>query len=191
MFNFFIQKPLKMFNKTFLPVSLFGGLTLVFLLFIAACSGSGKKDKGDFSDCPYGAPQAVFPDSLEAVQHQTFELGQGRAIEEVIFRNGKKLELIQSGCTTIRQEYRFPIDIRGAMPQTDEHWLRHAANEMEFLAGLSPSHQPLGAWAQIIAAYATEAKVGESIEVEPGNSFQIDAIQSLEAPMVIVVLSRE
>lgn len=191
MFNFSGQKPVKRFNKTFSTFGLFWGYFIVNLFIISSCGGSGGKSPADFSDCPYGAPQAIFPDTLEAVTFQSFKLGEGKAIEEVTFQGGKKLELIQSGCTTIRQEFRFPLDPRGAIPQIDEHWIKHAASEMNYLSRLSPAHQSLGAWAEIIAGYAGEIHLRESVEVEPGNSFMIDAIQSREAPMVIVVLSRE
>ena len=82
--------------------------TVMFLLIVSACSkdNSGKQDSAS-SDCLYNAPVAIFEQVKDSLMNYNFEvLGTHKTTESFMMLDDQ-IEIIQSGCNEISQEFRF------------------------------------------------------------------------------------
>ena len=89
-------------SRRFLPF-----VVAIACLFVIIACGSNSNDP--FADCAQGRPVAIFSDSLEAVARHQFEIKDKIGMEQVAFKNGVALEVYQSGCDLVRQEFRFQL----------------------------------------------------------------------------------
>ena len=154
-----------------------------FLILTACASGSNE------NACPYGKPAPIFSDTLEAVRAHIFETNEQEASEQVLFVTGQELEILQSGCETLRQEFQFSME-GDYTSETPAFWLQQATLYFQFLGKLSNQHYALYAWGQAIAEVAPEMKLGEAYEVQPHFEVTVDKIVSKEQAMLIVTLSQ-
>ncbi|RMF27853.1 MAG: hypothetical protein D6765_06900 [Bacteroidetes bacterium] len=145
-------------------------LPLTFSL--AACTGGGGEGSG-FEDCPAGVPQPVFSPRLEALRSHEFRLASQQAIEIVETQAGWTLELTQSGCEKVRQEYFFTLPSEGEKP---DPWAL-AADLFREMAGWDTSLAPLQQWA-VVFGQAAEKGVppNQPIQPEPGHWMKADLV---------------
>ncbi|MEO1514222.1 MAG: hypothetical protein AAFV95_04395 [Bacteroidota bacterium] len=165
-------------------------LTSVLLLasFCVLCPSCDSGPSDPFADCRYGKPTAIFNDSLPAIQQHQFELQGKTGFERISFQNGLQLELYQSGCDNIQQEFRFSLP--GQPPQdTPEFWFKQAVSLLNYLGGLSKKQQALLMWSNMIRQKSTPAKLGQAVELEPGAFAKIDHIKGTEQNLIIIELS--
>ena len=164
------------FSPTLLLLVIFGGLI--------AC---GEKDP--FADCQYGKPQPVFSNQTPRVVQHNFTIRALQGIEQVVFDNKTKLELIQKGCDDIRQEFVF--EIPGSFSsQPDDFWIQRAVAQFRFLSALDPQYADLQLWAQAIEANAPQMKLGENTQVQPGFFVKINRIVSTDYVILTVEFSQ-
>lgn len=133
----------------------------------------------------------MFSKSLPHVKAHEFELlNSTEAEERIAFDSGLELEIAQSGCDAIRQEFRFFTsgDYR-AFP--DSAWAREAVRQLVFLSSLSAAQAPLKPWADALETVRPNLKLGETTPLAPDVSTKIDRIVSPDRATMIVVFSQE
>ncbi len=158
---------------------------IILSLFLWGCN-STNSSSDPFADCKYSAPEAVFPDTLGAVVQQSFKLDQTTSIETVQFRNGLILELIQSGCNSRKQEYRFTLPpTKDNSPETT---FIAAENAMSYLSGLSPAHRSLKDWARMIAQNRSTMKIAQPLDLGGGFSLTVDKVSGGNQEVVLVTM---
>jgi hypothetical protein len=154
---------------------------LLLSLFFWSCTSDEKTP-----DCKYGSPVAMFSDSIPGVVQHNFALKGQEGLESVELERGLKIEVLQSGCDKIRQEFRF--NISESLPDTT-NWIETSGNIFISISGLDPNLAPLANWGTAIQQFASELKLGESKEVGEGFFIKIDRIKQGNNNLLIAVLS--
>jgi len=162
---------------------LFTTTLFVLLLIQTACNSAGKK-----GDCPT-APQAIFSEDLESVVMHDFMRTGAEGLEVVSFSNGVFLEVFQSGCDTLRQEFRFRLPAVAGEEKSPEYWLQEAQNQFRALGALGPDYLPFNQWADALSSRQEQFRLAQPMEVESGFWMQVDKIDSFDGPTLVVVLS--
>lgn len=154
-----------------------------FLILLASCSNSGGKE----GDCPT-SPNAIFSEDLVGVDSHDFMQTGTEGLEIVAFSNGVFLEIFQSGCDSLRQEFRFrfPDPMEEESP---EFWFQEAQNQFRTLGSLGPTYAPFSQYADAMALQGDVFRLTQPMEVETGFWMQVDKIQSFDGPTLIVVLA--
>ena len=139
-----------------------------FLILILISCNESKQDKqqevttseieSDFSKCPNGAIPPIFDaDSSGFVVDQNHEIQKGLIKEQVIFADGIQLELIQSGCYVLKQNYKFKFPKRTA-ETNPQFWLALAMGQFEKMANVDEGFLNI---AQLIYQNGGQMKLGE------------------------------
>ena len=155
---------------------------ILSLLFLFSC-------KSETGKCKYGDPVAIFSDTMEMVKKHHFEVKEKTGIEFVTFKNGLLLEVEQSGCNTITQQYTFEI-MGNFSKMEDAFWKVLAIKNFALLATLSPKLSSLNAWAQAMDNVQDKLKLAEPIEVDKGIFIRLDKVVSADRAMLVVQLSQ-
>lgn len=158
----------------------------LFLLILPACKNNAAKDS--FSDCKYGRPEAIFEPSLSDISNHQFSVEKNESIEDIQFKDGRELRIMQSGCDRIKQEFHFKLP--GDLKDKDANfWLLAAVNQFKQLSALGPNYAAYDLWAQAIARKADEIKLAQETELEAGFTFTYDRIISSDHAILMLTLS--
>jgi hypothetical protein len=141
-----------------------------------------------FDQCKYGKPQAIFTEAHPDVKRQQFRIAKQESIEEIVFANGKRLTIRQSGCDTISQHFEFLLP-EETWSDTPEFWIQRSIEEFDELATIDPSSLGFSTWARAIEAHAPAMSLTESFEVQPGFYVRIDRIVDTDHAILMVTLS--
>lgn len=156
------------------------GLSILLFALLFSCKSEQEK-------CKFGTPVAIFSDTMDMVETHNFEAKNQEGNENVVFKNDVELQLIQSGCNEVKQEFRFTIP---PLPEGDPNWILVAAGLFDFLGSLSPDLAPFTFWGDAIGRAAADIKLGETKELEQGFSVKIDRIPSEEKNILTVELAQ-
>jgi hypothetical protein len=162
--------------------SVFSLIFLFFTLFTACKTDNGK--------CKFGDPVAIFSDTMQAVKNHHFEIKDKTGIEYVVLKNGLLLEIEQSGCNTINQQFTFEI-MGDFSKQNDDFWKTLAAKNFQLLSNASVKLQPFIAWSEAIESVKSKLKLAEAIEIQNKMHVRLDKIVSADRAMLVVQLSQE
>ena len=141
--------------------------------------------------CKYGTPEAIFPSKLPKVVKHHFEIKGQNAYENVIFENGLKMEVIQSGCNEIKQFFQFilPGDFKNEPPA---FWKEIAIQNFGYLSTVSDKHMSLHHLSTAIRKNYHDIKLSAPTQLEEGYFIKIDKIIGEEETILVVELaSRE
>lgn len=165
------------------PLSVRYFFFLQFTVLLLAACGDGEKT----TDCPT-SPSAIFSQDLPGVESQDFIQTGKDGLEVVSFSNGVFLELHQSGCDSLRQEFRFNLP---APPPDDtpERWLAETQAQFRFFGALGPEYAPFSQWADALSGFEEDFRLGQPMEVATGFWVQIDKIDSFDGPTLVVLLA--
>lgn len=157
-------------------------LLLSFFAFLTACN-SGEKE----SDCAT-TPSAIFSEDLVGVFSHDFMQTGTESLEIVAFQNGVFLEVFQSGCDSLRQEFRFRLSapLENEDPQ---FWLKEAKDQFHMLGSLGPEYGPFFQYAEVLAQQKETFRLAQPMEVDTGFWMQVDKIDSFDGPTLVIVLA--
>jgi len=158
-------------------------ILLLFTLFITSCSESvSQKEK-----CRFGEPTAIFNPENPALRSTDFQKNGRMGIETVQFNNELVLELTQSGCQEVIQDFVFTLPMTN--PSADgQYWIGQGEQLMRFLGNLSPDLIQFSEWANMIAQSAKEMKLGQAKEIQTGYFVTIDKIAGNAETIIKVTL---
>jgi hypothetical protein len=181
-----------MFNlKKINPINTPSVYWAFFLLFFAiSCSNSDTKT------CKSGTPKAIFTDTMPTVKKHYFQLkkeasGEQVGIEMVAFENKLLLEIEQSGCNSVSQQFSFIMFGKFPEQTNDELWKALAIRHFRDLAKISPSLTAFNAWADAIETVKKDLKLGEVMSVGDGFTVRVDKIVSAEKATLVVQFSQK
>ena len=161
---------------------LFLAILLPFSLMISSC-------KTETGKCKFGDPTAIFSDTMKMVKKHHFEIKEKTGIELASFSNGMMLEVEQSGCNEVHQQFTFILP--GDFSKSDDNfWKTLAVKNFRLLADSSPKLYPFNGWADAIEGVKDRLKLAEPIEVDKGTQVRIDKIMSDKQTMLVVQLSQ-
>ncbi len=164
---------------------LYPSVCAAFFLLFMAC----KSDTGNSAKCKYGKPTAIFADTMPTVVKHIFHIKDGTGIEMVVFSNKLLLEIEQSGCNDIHQQFSFIMFGKFKDGGDDEVWKQLAIKHFRDLAQISPSLLAFNGWADAIENIKGKMKLSEPVEIEGKTQVRIDKILSEDKATLVVQFS--
>ena len=107
----------------------------------------------------------------------------------VVFNNKLLLEIEQSGCNDIHQQFSFIMFGKFKDVADDNIWKQLAIKHFRDLAQISPSLAAFNAWADAIESVKDKLKLSEPVELEGNNMVRIDKILSEDKATLVVQFS--
>ncbi len=141
------------------------------------------------SNCKYN-PEPIFKPEWEKVSNHSFERNGIRATEKVTFPNGVRLELFQTICNNTQQEYHFYLT-GGFQNKPDDFWIKEAANQFFYMAGVGQEVQGISAWGIEIQNNPGKYLLGEKVDIENGISMKIDKLVGNQESEVIITIGQK
>jgi hypothetical protein len=131
---------------------------------------------------------------MKGVAAHQFSLSATKSVERVAFDNGVALEIIQSGCSKISQQFVFGLKgdfktTKGA--ENAVFWTDLAIQQFNTLAQTDSKLGGLGMWSQALNAVKADLKIQEPLQLEPHRFISLDRIVSEGGAMLIVTLSED
>lgn len=160
-------------------------LILTSVLFFG-CENSTEKSQ----ECPLGQPTPIFSDSLNQVQAHQFELNGQSSLETVSFTNGVVLELAQSGCEEISQEFQFKLKEIENKGNTLS-WVNAGVQQFRFMSGLDEKYAPFFQWATSIDDQKEKFALNTPMELAPGFFVTFNKVPGNDYNILIVRLHTE
>jgi len=154
-----------------------------WMLMIVSCS----ENTPDKEKCRFGEPTAIFNTNNPAISSTDFQKNGRVGIETVQFKNQLSLELTQSGCQEIIQDFAFTLPMTN--PEADgQFWIQQGEQLMRYLGNTDPSLMQFGEWANMIAQASNEMKLGQAKEIQTGYFVTIDKISGNAETIIKVSL---
>ncbi len=161
---------------------------ILFLLFITTVISSCGNDSTP-TKCKYGSPQLIFSSSDNFIKEQSHQLGEIEGEETVVFDNGLRLNLLQSGCNTIEQELQFTNYT--FVTQSEQNIFKNAIALLDYMGNLKEEVKAFSFWAGAIAENLDAFQPSQEVELAPNTYAKIDKIGQGEAAMIRVILSQK
>ncbi len=154
------------------------------LLFLMDCGGNAPS-----SACKYGEPVPIFSSGPAQISSHNFEKKGQKAVEELLFADRTRLEIFQSGCNEIRQEFRFNLPpIESDLP--DSLWFNQATERMIFLGDLDEKYLSLSLTGGVIQQQKKEMQLGQFLEIDYDTYLMVDRIVEPQSTLLIVVMEK-
>lgn len=158
-----------------------------FFLLLTACGG-GNEDR----PCIGGEPTAIF-EGIDAFEAHSFEQKGQESVEKIeVPAMNMGIELYQSGCDRIEQEFRILLHEAYELNTPATVCALHFSNILTMLS--EKDVQKLGAlqqWAAAVRADAERVKYNEKIQLSNSNIYvQIDKTHQTESAILTVVFSQ-
>lgn len=115
-------------------------ISCLSVLFFA-CKSEESSTK---NDCPYGEPRPILIENAVGVSDYSFEVNGQNSIETAmvedtfLMTNRFKFTLLQSGCESIKQEYRFELPPADYSQNLDSFFVQRAAEGLKVIAERNP-----------------------------------------------------
>lgn len=133
---------------------------------------------------------------MSTVKKHYFEVrkektGENVGIEMIAFDNKLVLEIEQSGCNDILQQFSFIMFGKFPADTNDEIWKVLAIRHFRDLAKISPQLTAFNGWADAIESVQKDMKLGEPIKLGEGFIARIDKILSEDKAVLVVRFSQK
>ncbi|MEM6700999.1 MAG: hypothetical protein AAF599_21535 [Bacteroidota bacterium] len=158
---------------------------LIVLVYNCGEVSSPKTDR--FANCLYEAPTAIFSTNHPSIERHQFKIKAASGVEQIVFDSGLELDLIQKGCETAEQIFRFNIPQTLSI-QNEEEWIEQAAEYFFFLGTLDKQYLPLYEWGKLMKANASQMVLSQPYEVYEGFLVTIDQSQNKGRTILQVIL---
>ncbi len=155
-------------------------------LFFSSCFG-----EVDPPGCKYNAPVAIFA-GVDSFSNHSFSVNKQDAVEKISVPKYKMdIELYQSGCDFLQQEFRFLLYEAYPAQTPPDICANQIAGIFFLLARDAPLQLGmLSQWATAIKADAASFKYNEKIKLAgSGITAQIDKIHQPESAVLTIVFS--
>jgi len=158
-------------------------LIMVTIMLLALVSCGGESDQ-----CKYSTPVAIFQ-GIDKIENHTFEATGNNAVEHIFVPSmGMDVELYQSGCNELEQEFRFHIHEALPLNIPPQECAMLTAVIFDKLSGLSPNLIPLAQWAGAIKENAEAFKYNEKIRLKgTPMQVQLDKVHQSNSTMLTVI----
>ncbi|BDS12252.1 hypothetical protein [Aureispira anguillae] len=161
---------------------------ILSLFTIISCTNTNSDSK----PCKYKPPVAIF-EGIDRFSNHSFEVTGQDAVERVFIpKMNMTIELYQSGCDFLQQEYRILLEEAYPLNTPAEVCALHISNIFLILAGEAPEKLGLfQQWAAAIQAAAKSFKYNEKILLK-GTAIhaQIDKTHQTESAMLSIIFSQ-
>ncbi len=171
--------------KRLIPSVRYPSVFFAFFILLNACQSDSSKT----GKCKYGKPTAIFADTMPTIAKHLFQIKDGVGIEMVVFSNKLLLEIEQSGCNDIHQQFSFIMFGKFKETNDDTVWKQLAIKHFRDLANISPSLFAFNGWADAIESVKDKLKLSEPMDLEGKTQVRIDKILSADKATLVVQFS--
>ena len=155
------------------------------IVLFAACNGKNLKQyDNNLLQCPK-KPTAIFAPTMRTVTKHEFLLTKTESTERVKFDDGGALEIVQSGCEKVQQEFRFILPPDPPY-STGEEWAQVVAGQFQKLSGIEPKLMGFMQWAEQINAQKERFKIGEPLQIGGKQVVKISVMPSKDLTLLTV-----
>ncbi len=141
------------------------------LIALSACQPAVNPDA--FAGCAYTEPEPVFNENLPGVIDYSFQPGIKESNEQVKFDDGLNLNIRQSGCDHLKQEYIFEIPGNYTSRNT-QYWVRQTVLLLKELSKLGPEYVVFEHWSLAIERAGGKINLSQNTEIEEGFYVSLD-----------------
>lgn len=156
-------------------------------LLLMACGGGATEDS-----CAAGEPTPIF-EGIAAFEDHEFEQNGQESVEKIKIPDlNMSIELYQSGCDRIEQEFRILLNEPYELNTPAPYCALHIANILVLIVEKAP--QQLGAlqqWAEAIRADAQKMTYNERVQLSNSSVYvQIDKTHQSNSAILSVVFAQ-
>jgi hypothetical protein len=141
-------------------------------------------------NCRAGVPTPIFSDSIKGVRKHNFIRKGQSGIEIVILGDNSMIEIVQSGCDEILQQYTHTRKVN-MMNAPDSFFVNAAILEFSGYAQLDPKLAPFGEFANAIQNIKPSIKLAEPANLGEGYMVTIDRILSPNSTSLLISISKK
>jgi len=162
---------------------------LLFLLVLSwACSSDNSDDL--FIDCRYSAPESIFTNALSGVEQHEFFLDKMIGEESLIFSDGSRLRLRQSGCDYLKQEFEY------VSPEFDRQksiafWFEESIALLQRISELGPEYISYRQWAKAMEEKARSFEMDKNVKLGDGYYAKVSRQNARGAAILLLTLSEK
>ncbi len=154
-------------------------IVVLLVSFIFACK-SGE-------DCKNGDPVAMFDsDNPNLLSHQ-YEAKSQSSVETIKYKMGTELEIWQSGCENLKQEFQFKIY---RTPHIETNPFDLAVLQLLQMSKTQESLQSFAEWARVIEMNKDVFEVGVLNEFENAVGIKVDMVEGPDFTTLLLELSQ-
>ncbi len=155
---------------------------IIFLsIFFIHCQ-SGSTNPESFQNCD--PPEAIFSKEMDQVEKHSFEKNDLRTLETIVLKSGMELELKQSGCKKIEQQFQFKIK-QNIYDKTAEELSLKIADSFMSVSALDKTLFQMESWGQVFKQLAPEIKIGERTHVMDNIYIKINKMKGGDGETIL------
>ncbi len=146
---------------------------------------SDPPQRESFEDCLYGAPEPIFDGSLPGISQHQFKLEPGRGLERFVLNQSTVVQIEQTGCDQIRQEFTFSWEAANRQ----EDWAQQVIQKYRELGELGAPYLSFSAISEVLQSRQEQLRPrGEAISLQPGLAFRIKVAEAGQQSKLVTVL---
>lgn len=149
------------------------------LVLITACK------TGENNDCPSGKPLPIFSSELPVVKSHDYSASGQTSREEVKLANGVQLEILQQGCDTLSQSFRFSFDDK-IKRDSFVTSIDSAISQFRYLSSSGEKLKPFVIWSDALTQIREHVQQGEYLELDRGIKLRIDQLDQGNGSTIII-----
>lgn len=159
---------------------------LVVLVLCFSCSSEKDKESSnlDPADCLYNAPVAIFQQVQDSLLNYTFERLGDYKTSESFELGSEQVEIIQSGCDQISQEFRFQTN-------SELEIVDYASDIFNRFSALDPSLFALNQFANEFQRQGELIKTGQKIQFSEIIYLKMDETPMGESRIIRILMTSE
>lgn len=159
---------------------------LIVLLLCFSCSSKKDKESSnmDPADCLYNAPVAIFQQVKDTLMNYKFERLGDYKTSESFEMESEQIEIIQSGCDQISQEFRFQTKSKLEI-------IDYASDIFNRFSALDPSLFALNQFANEFKSQEELIKTGQKIQFSEVIYLKMDEIPMGDARIIRILMTSE
>lgn len=140
------------------------------LLGLGSCAAD-PPGSNSFDDCLYGAPEAIFDESVSGVTHHSFKLKANKSLEQFLLNDRTKVRIEQTGCDHLEQEFTFSWRV-GAARADSEYVVQETIRLFQELGELGAPYLSFSAIGGALEQSRKNWRInGQSMAIQPGLYF--------------------
>jgi hypothetical protein len=145
-----------------------------------------EEQEDSFMDCLYERPEPIFSTATPTVVDHEFIMNGRVGIERIVFDTGLQLDIHQSGCDELQQNFFFYIGENVG----EEVAISQASDFFYYIGTLDEAYLPLYEWGNLIEKNADAITLDQSYPVYPGFYVTIKQYKKKRNHLLEVVLSQ-
>ena len=161
------------------------------IILLSGCMPDPPSGGSSFDDCLYGAPEAIFNESVPGVSSHTFALKPAKSEECFILNQSYRVCIEQSGCDQIQQVFTFEA-LRSNPDELYINWTEYAIKRYRELGELG---------APFLSFYAISERLDEQrdrlqpegppVVLQPGLTFSLSVSKQKNGVRLITKIKEE